>query len=394
MRYDFDKQVDRTEELVDSLKWDSKPGELPMWVADMDFETVPEVQETIQKRASHGTFGYAIEPDGWSEAYVKWWKEHHHFQMQKENLIFATGAVPAISSMVRSLTNVAENVLIMTPVYNIFFNSILNNGRKVLESPMVYDGKAYHVDFEDLEKKMADPQTTLMILCNPHNPIGHIWPEEDLVRIAKLAYENHVVVISDEVHCDLVDPDKEYTPFASVSTEARENSITCLAPSKTFNLAGIQSAAVYVENPLLRQRVWRGLNTDEVAEGNAFAYEVAMAAFTYGWDWLTELRAYIYENKQFVTAFLRENLPELHLIPEDATYLLWVDISKVSDDGRKLAAFIRKETGLWVTGGDVYGGDGAKFLRINIATTRKNVADGMRRLKTGIAKYERPDIVG
>jgi cystathionine beta-lyase len=271
----------------------------------------------------------------------------------------------------------------------LFFNSILNNGRKVLESLMVYDGKAYHVDFEDLEKKMADPQTTLMILCNPHNPIGHIWPEEDLVRIAKLASENHVVVISDEVHCDLVDPDKEYTPFASVSTEARENSITCLAPSKTFNLAGIQSAAVYVENPLLRQRVWRGLNTDEVAEGNAFAYEVAMAAFTYGWDWLTELRAYIYENKQFVTAFLRENLPEVHLIPEDATYLLWVDISKVSDDGRKLAAYLRKETGLWVTGGDVYGGDGAKFLRINIATTRKNVADGMRRLKTGIAKYER-----
>jgi len=388
MAFDFDKQVDRRGALIDSLKWDCKPGELPMGVADMDFETVPEVQSVIRERANHGTFGYAIEPKGWGEAYVNWWKNHHDFTMDPEKLIYATGAVPAISSMVRSLSNVAENVLLMTPVYNIFYNSILNNGRKVLESPMVYADGTYHVDFQDLEAKMADPQTSLMILCNPHNPIGHIWDEETLVRIADLAWTHGVVVISDEVHCDLVDPGLSYVPFARVSEHARMNSVTCLAPSKTFNLAGIQSAAVYVENRFLHHKVWRGLNTDEVAEGNAFAYEVAIAAFTYGWKWLTELREYIYGNKQFVAAFLGENLPEVHLIPEDATYLLWVDISKVAEDARDLAKFIRKETGLWVSAGDVYGGNGSKFLRINIATNRHNVVDGMNRLKDGVRKYQ------
>ena len=388
MAFDFDKAVNRREKLVDSLKWDCKENELPMWVADMDFETVPQVQEVIERRAAHGTFGYAIEPEGWADSYVKWWREHHNFIMNPDNIIFSTGAIPAISSMVRSLTNVAENVLIMTPVYNIFYNSILNNGRKVLESRMEYIDGEYQVNFEDLEEKMADPQTSLMILCNPHNPIGHIWDEKTLYRIAELAYDNDVVVISDELHCELVDPGREYVPFASVSDKARDNSVTCMAPSKTFNLAGIQSAAVYVENKKLHQRVWRGLNTDEVAEGNAFAYEVAMAAFEYGWDWLTEVREYIYKNKQIVTEFIETHLPKLHLISEDATYLLWVDISQVSDSARDLARFIRKETGLWVSAGEVYGGNGEHFLRINIATTSANVMDGMDRLKRGIELYE------
>ena len=388
MKYDFDKKVDRTEKYVDSLKWDIKPGELPMWVADMDFETFPEVSEAIQNRASHMTYGYTIEPEEWAEAYVNWWKNHHDFQMKKTRLIFATGAVPAISSMVRSLTNVAENVLLMTPVYNIFYNSILNNGRKVLESPMIYENGTYHVDFSDLKRKMEDPQTTLMILCNPHNPIGHIWEEEDLFKIGELAWENGVVVISDELHCDLVNPGESYTPFASVSEHARMNSVTCLSPSKTFNIAGIQTSAVYAENRFIHHKVWRGLNTDEVAEGNAFAYQAAISAFQNGWDWVEQLREYLYENRQFVSAYLRENIPEVHLIPANATYLLWVDISKVAEDGRELAKFIRKETGLWVTGGDVYGGNGNKFLRINIATARCNVVDGMNRLKDGIRKYQ------
>ena len=303
MAYDFDKIVDRSN--TNSMKWNVAEGELPMWVADMDFETAPAIMEAISKRAQHGCFGYTEIPDAWYQAYIDWWKIRHDFTMEKDWLMFCTGVIPAISSIVRKLTTPAEKVLVQTPVYNIFFNSILNNGRQVLESPLVFDGNAYHIDFEDLEKKLADPQTTLLILCNPHNPIGKIWDKATLERIGVLCAKNHVIVLSDEIHCDLTDPGCGYIPFASVSDICRDNSITCIAPTKTFNLAGLQTAAISVPNPVIRHKVWRGINTDEVAEPNAFAVDAAIAAFTKGADWLDALRAYIYENKQYAVQYVK-----------------------------------------------------------------------------------------
>lgn len=240
----FDKEIQRRN--TGSLKWNVPEGELPMWVADMDFQAAPEICDAIKSRAEHGIFGYAFVPDIWNQAYIDWWGEKHGFWMEKEWLIFCTGIVPAISSMVRKLTTPGEKILIQTPVYHIFFHSILDNGRKVQENPLLYDGKEYTIDFEDLEKKLADPQTTLMILCNPHNPIGKIWDKDTLARIGELCLKYHVIVISDEIHCDLTKPGKDYVPFASVSEKCRENSITCIAPTKTFNLAGLQTAAVSV----------------------------------------------------------------------------------------------------------------------------------------------------
>lgn len=387
MKYDFDKLTERRN--TGSLKWEIGETELPMWVADMDFETAPEIKEAVRKRAEHGIFGYSVVTEQWYKAYISWWKKRHNFTIDKEYLIFCTGVVPAISSIVRKLTTAGENVLVQTPVYNIFFNSIVNNGRNIVENRLVYDEEGYHIDFEDLESALSNPQTTMMILCNPHNPVGKVWDRETLARIGELCVKHHVIVISDEVHCDLTEPGMEYVPFASVSETCRMNSITCMAPTKTFNLAGLQTAAVMIPNEVLRHKVWRGLNTDEVAEPNAFAVEAAAAAFTKGEAWLDELRGYLSENKKFARAYLEENLPQVKAAPSQATYLLWLDCRNVIGNATELAAFIRKDSGLYLCAGKEYGENGKDFLRMNIACPKKYVEDGLKRLCRSIPAYEK-----
>lgn len=386
MKYDFDSPVNRRH--TDSLKWDVAENELPMWVADMDFETAPEIKRAILDRATHGVFGYTGIPEEWYQAYIAWWRMRHGFTMEKDWLIFCTGVVPAISSIVRKLTTPAEKVLIQTPVYDIFFNSIVNNGRQVLQSPLKYDENEYHIDFADLEQKLSDPQTTLMILCNPHNPVGKIWDGDTLAQIGKLAAKYHVIVISDEVHCDLTAPGREYIPFASVSEECRENSITCIAPTKAFNLAGLQTAAVMIPNTTLRHKVWRALNTDELAEPNVFAIDAAIAALTKGADWLDELRKYIHENKEFAVECIKYEIPNMRIVPSQATYLLWLDCTKSLGLASEAARFIRKKTGLYLSEGSQFGGNGEHFLRMNIACPRSVLQDGLNRLKEGLAAYE------
>ena len=343
----------------------------------------------IQERAAHGVFGYSIVPEEWYQAYMDWWERRHGFSMEKEWLVFCTGVVPAISSMVRKLTTAGENVLIQTPVYNIFFNSIVNNGRNIAESPLQYDGNTYQMDFEDLERKLSNPQTTLMILCNPHNPVGRIWSREELEQVGELCGKYHVTVISDEIHCDLTSPGKEYIPFASVSESCRNYSITCMAPTKAFNLAGLQTAAVAVPNPILRHKVWRGLNTDEVAEPNYFAVEAAVAAFTKGEAWLDALRAYIQENKNYVENFLKKEVPQIRSVPSQATYLLWLDCQKMQGCAKEFTQYLREHTGLYLSEGRQYGESGSSFIRMNIACPRSRVEDGMKRLAEGVRGYEK-----
>ena len=386
MSYIFDELVNRRN--THSLKWDVKEHELPMWVADMDFQTAPEIQEAIRERVSHGVFGYSIVPEEWYQAYMGWWERRHHFSMEKEWLVFCTGVVPAISSMVRKLTTAGENVLVQTPVYNIFFNSIVNNGRNIAESPLQYDGNTYQMDFEDLERKLSNPQTTLMILCNPHNPVGRIWSREELEQVGELCRKYHVTVISDEIHCDLTSPDQEYIPFASVSENCKNTSITCMAPTKAFNLAGLQTAAVAVPSPNLRHKVWRGLNTDEVAEPNSFAVEAAVAAFTKGEAWLDALREYIHENKNFVENFLKKEDLHIRLVPSQATYLLWLDCQEMQGCAAEFTQYLREYTGLYLSDGQQYGESGCSFIRMNIACPKSRLEDGLKRLAEGVRSYE------
>lgn len=385
MPYDFDTPVDRRH--TASLKWEVTQRELPMWVADMDFRTAPEIREALQERAGHGVFGYSVVPPEWYAAILHWWEERHAFRMEKDWLLFCTGVVPAISSMVRKLTTAGENVLVLTPVYNIFFNSIINNGRRVLECPLLYQNGGYQVDFADLEEKLRDPQTTMMLLCNPHNPIGKIWDRTVLARIGELCARYHVTVISDEIHCDLTMPGCSYTPFANVSDACRDNSATCIAPTKAFNLAGLQTSAIVVPDENLRNKVNRGINTDEVAEPNSFAVTAAVAAFEKGSSWLDALRDYLQENRCLTQNFLRQELPGIRLVSGDATYLLWLDCAAVTGSATELAEFIRERTGLYLSDGAQYRGNGGQFLRLNTACPRAVLQDGLNRLRQGIREF-------
>ena len=388
MNYDFDKQIDRRNS--GSLKWDVADNELALWVADMDFETAPCIKDAICNRALHGIFGYSVVTDKWSDSYVNWWKKRHNLNIDKDALIFCTGIVPAISSCVRKLTTPAEKVLIQTPCYNIFFNSIVNNGRVPLESPLSFDGSSYSMDFERLEKDLSDPQVSLMILCNPQNPTGNIWNTDELRRVGELCRKYGVTVISDEIHCDIVRPGYGYVPFASVSETCAEISVSCLAPSKCFNIAGINSAAVMVPNPVLRHKVCRALNTDEVAEPNAFAVDATIAAFMEGEDWLNQLNDYLFNNRNFAEEFIAKEIPGFTVIKGDSTYLLWVKLGTDSDGNEinadEFAEALRRETGLRVNGGCEYGRSGDNFIRINLACPRAVLTDALMRLKSYCAK--------
>ena len=408
--FDFDTPVDRTG--TGSLKWEEAGDALPMWVADMDFPTAPAIRQALRERLDHGVFGYAAVPDEWAQAYVSWWGGRHGLTIDPQALVFTTGVVPAISSTVRKLTTPAENVVVMTPVYNIFFNSILNNGRRVLESPLVRDADGrYAIDWADLETKLADPQTSLMILCNPHNPTGNLWDRDTLERIGDLAADHHVTVVSDEIHCDLTDPGYEYVPFASVNGRCAMNSVTCMAPTKAFNIAGLQTAAVMIPDPTLRHRVWRGLNTDEVAEPNAFAMAATIAAFTEGGEWLDALRGYLAGNKREAARLVDEynaSAPadrQVTLTCGPATYLLWLDCSAFTGrdtaghdaghdahgtapafaDTDGLCDWLQAEHKVCFSPGAQFGGDGRDFIRINVACPRERMREGFSRLFAGLS---------
>lgn len=381
MRYDFDSFTDRKGTYA--LKWDVRKGELPMWVADMDFNTAPAVTEALVMRAWHGIYGYTTIPDKWYDAYINWWKDRHNVEYKRQELLFSTGVIPTISSCIRKLTTPGENVLIMTPVYNIFYNCIRNNGRNVLEVPLVYEKDSCFPDWAALEKALSDPQTALMLLCNPHNPVGRIWNRQELERIGELAEKYGVTVLSDEIHCDITDPGKDYVPYASVSEKCRKNCIICVSPTKAFNLAGIQTSAVIIPDVRLRHKVWRALNTDEVAEPNVFAVDAAVAAFTKGGDWLDELREYLLRNKKRTAEFLEKEIPAVKLMPSEATYLLWLDCSGIGLTSSELAKRIRQKTGLYLSDGRQYGERGC-FLRMNIACPASLLEDGLRRLKKAV----------
>lgn len=390
--YDFDEIIDRRGTF--SSKWNVAENELPMWVADMDFKAAPEIIAAMRKRLEHGVFGYTDIPGEWKAAYINWHKSRHGIEIKPEWLMFCTGIVPAISSLVRKLTTPNENVLLLTPVYNIFYNSIINNGCRPTECPLSYNkneknsDRAYNIDFSLLEEMLADPQTSLMILCNPHNPVGRIWAGEELAEIGRLCQKHGVTVIADEIHCDITAPDIDYIPFASVNNACREISISCIAPTKTFNIAGLQTAAIYAANPLLRHKAWRAINTDEVAEPNVFAVSAAIAAYSKGGKWLDALRGYLWQNRSSAEDYIKKEIPILRAVPAEATYLMWIDCNaaekalKAVKSGRyaNVADMIRKETGLYVSAGEHYGKGGENFIRLNLACPRSRLMEGLERL--------------
>lgn len=380
MKYDFDTILDRQH--TNSEKWDVKPGELPMTTADMDFKTAPEIMQAMKDKIDIGAFGYEYPSQEYFDAVAQWYKTEHHAEAETSWMRFATGVIPSITASVNHLSHTGDNVLLMEPVYNTFYNSILNSGRHALASQLKYDQSTYtySVDWDDLEAKMSDPLTTLMILCNPHNPTGYVWSRDELMRIIKLAQKHGVIVISDEIHGDLVLKGADYTPAFSLPEEYRQNVVTLVSTSKTFNVAALHAATGIVANPILRERFTRAINKYEVAEPNLLAIPGTIAAYTKGSDWLHQLKHYLLNNREYLEEFISSNLPQLHVVPGTATYLIWIDVSEITNDSASLAHKIRQETGLIINPGTYYHGNGNNFIRINIAYPLDQVKDGLNRL--------------
>lgn len=382
--YDFDLKVDRKKS--GSYKWDSIDYELPMWVADMDFKTYDGILDAIKERMNCPVFGYSITPDEYFDAYISWFKRRHQVSMKPEWMFFSTGVVPTISSTVRKLTNEGDNVVVLSPVYNIFYNSIINNRRNVLACDLVYEDGKYDVDYKDLEEKLSNPKTTLLIFCNPHNPVGKIWEKEELERIGSLALKHHVVILSDEIHCDIVSPGKSYNSFLLMNDEIKNNLVLAVSATKCFGIPGLQSSCVVIPNEDLRRRVNRQLNTDECAEGNVFAYQPIIEAFNHGEAWVDEMNAYVAENKKVFYELLKDT--KLKIVKSDALYLVWVDISSYTKEDVKFRDFMAKETGLYVSDGSEYGKNGKGFLRVNLATQRDRVILAAKKFIEALALYK------
>ena len=374
-KYDFESVIDRNN--TNSLKWDLFDDDLPMWVADMDFKVAPQIQEAILKRAKHPVYGYTIVPDELFDAYINWWDSRYNLKMSKEDMAYSVGVMPSISSMIRCLTEENDEILIQSPVYHVFFYVIEDNNRKVLENQLIYENGEYNIDFDDLDEKLS--RVKLMILCNPHNPVGKIWSEEDLVRIGELCKKHDVILISDEIHCDLTDPGVKYNPF-----EAEDYVIRCLSPSKSFNIAGFQSSVVHTTNNELLDRIKTQMHVDNSDSCNVFAASAVIAAYGESEEWLDELREVLYRNKEIVRDYLAEELPVVRLVECDATYLLWLDCSALNVASKVLSEFLRHNQGLFLSAGVDFGRNGDNFLRMNIACPEKLLRDGLDKFKAGI----------
>ncbi|MBR8464191.1 pyridoxal phosphate-dependent aminotransferase [Campylobacter sp. faydin G-24] len=383
--YNFDEIVDRAGTF--SSKWNTQKDELPMWVADMDFKAAPEILDTLKERLDKGTFGYSHIPDEWAEAISIWWQTRHNVKFKTEWAVFCTGVIPAISSAIRKFSKVGDKILVQSPVYHVFYRAITNNDRQIVQNELLYDGDAYSIDFDNLEQKLSDPLTKMMILCNPHNPIGKIWSKDELKRIGELCLKHNVLVVSDEIHCDITDPCRHYTPFAGICDEFAQNSLTCISPTKAFNIAGLQSSAIIAPNDTLRCQIQQAVYADDVGEPNSFAIVAAVTAFTKGSAWLDEMNAYVSENKRIVDKFIKDESLPVHLVRCEATYLLWLDCSAFCDDATQFTKFLREKTGLWLNDGNIYRSDRA-FVRMNIATQRSRLLEGLKRLKNGINLYK------
>jgi len=383
MKYDFDELIPR--QGTNSYKWDSAADAdvLPLWVADMDFRTAPCIIEALRRRVEHGIFGYTRVPDAYYEAVIDWFGRRHGWQINREWIIYTSGVVPALSAIIKALTEPGDRVLVQTPVYNCFFSSIRNNGCELITSPLVRDGNIYRMDFDDLERKAADPRTKLLLLCNPHNPAGRVWTREELLRVGDICLRNGVRVISDEIHCELTLPGYEYIPFASLSETFRANTITCLSPSKAFNIAGLQIANIVSSDEEVRRRIDRAININEVCDVNLFGVEALIAAYNRGEDWLDALNAYLYENYRCLCDYFAEHLPQLPVTKLEGTYLVWVDCRALRLSSVELAERLLERQKLWLNEGTMYGAEGEGFLRINIACPRSRLLEALERLKAG-----------
>lgn len=381
MNFNFDEIIPRNN--TSCVKWDLSTTEnvLPMWVADMDFKTAPAITEALEKRVQHGIFGYTLTPPDFYEAIIQWWLNRHSYQLQQDWIIPVPGIIPALSVIIRAFTKHGDKVIVQSPVYNHFFISIKNCGRTALCNNLLYENGKYAINFDDLEIKAAEPDAKLLLLCNPHNPVGCVRTKEELSRIYEICRRNNVLVIADEIHSDIVYDGFKHIPFASLNEDAQMHSITCASPSKTFNLAGIQVAYMICANENYRMQLNAVLNEQDTTFLNVFSADALIAAYNCGAEWVEALKQYLYANYQYLVAFITRELPALKVLPLQATYLVWIDCTALQQSSESIADELLKEHKLWINAGDMYGSNGEGFIRLNIATPAALLNEGLNRLK-------------
>jgi cysteine-S-conjugate beta-lyase len=401
MKYNFDMEIDRQN--TQSAKWgviqdpdnpsrwhatDAYFGEnrlLPLWVADMDFPAPQPVVDALVRRAQHGIFGYTIRTDSYNEAVVDWMKRRHGWPIKPEWIVSTPGVVPAINYMVRTFTGPGEKVLVQRPVYYPFFNAIENNGAEIVSSSLVLASGRYEIDFDDFEKKTADPSVTLFILCNPHNPVGRVWTRDELTRIERICRKHGVLVVADEIHGDLIYSGVRFTPFAVLGEEAAGSTITCTAPSKTFNLAGLHTSNIIIADPQLRQRFQQTLNSCGMGKwANPFGVVACEAAYRHGEEWLAQAMAYIEENFNYLLAFIADKVSGIRVIRPEGTYLVWLDCRGLGLDKWALKKLMLKKARIFADEGFIFGPEGEGFERINIACPRPILQDALARIRLAV----------
>lgn len=380
--YDFDEIIERRS--THSAKWDEVGEELlPMWVADMDFKSPPEVIAALEARARHGVFGYSGAYDVWHETLMQWMKKRYDWDVRKEWISTSPGVVPALDMMVRALTKPGDGVIIQTPVYPPFFHVVKRNGRELIENPLYCNGRQYRMDLDDLKQRI-NPRTRLLILCSPHNPVGRVWSRDELTQLGEICLEHGITVVADEIHSDLVFKNAKHTVFAAISPEFEQNCAVCNAPSKTFNIAGIQASSIIIPNPGLRRAYQHVLNTGELGLPNVFAVTALEAAYSRGEPWLEEMLVYIEENYRLAKDFIGRRVPGIKVIEAEGTYLIWLDCRELQMSDGELDRFVRDRARLALSPGHIFGKVGSGFQRMNIGCPRLLLEEGLVRLENAV----------
>ncbi|MBJ2187737.1 MAG: pyridoxal phosphate-dependent aminotransferase [Muribaculaceae bacterium] len=387
MKYNFDEIINRRG--TNSYKWDTTaPGVDAMWVADMDFRTAPCITEALRRRVEQGIFGYTFVPDEYYRATVGWFSRRHRWTIDPTHIIYTSGVVPAVSAIIKGMTRPGDKVIVQTPAYNCFFSSIRNNGCQLSANRLRYENGVYSIDFEDLERRAADPEAKVLLLCNPHNPSGRVWTRAELERVADIAMRNGLFVISDEIHCELTYEGHDYTPFASLGEDIARRCAVCVSPSKAFNIAGLQIANIIAADSEVRRKIDRAINDNEVCDVNPFGVIATIEAYTNGEEWLDALRKYLWGNYVVLRDFFHRELPSYPVTDLEGTYLAWIDCSAAEIGADKLERLLEKEAKVRLNAGTMYGDGGEDFLRINLACPRELIEKALPRIARVLKNQE------
>lgn len=390
MKYNFDEIIDRTKH--HSVKWDEletifgadSQDVLPMWIADMEFRSSKPIIEAINKAVEHGIYGYTSRTDSYSQAIIDWMGKRHNWKIKKGWLAFSPGVVPALSLIIRAFCQPGDKVVVQPPVYYPFFRVIENNGCHIANNPLKLSNKKYFMDYEDLERKIDDPRVKLLILCSPHNPVGRVWQKEELIILGEICLKHNIIVVSDEIHADILFEGYKHTPFASISPAFAHNSITCTAPSKTFNLAGLQTSSLIIPNKKYYKIYENILNSLALDENNVFGLVALEAAYRDGEEWLEQLLSYLNENLDFLMKYFKERIPKIEVIKPEGTYLVWLDCQQLGLNSKDLNNFMIKKAKVALDDGYWFGIEGRGFMRINIASPRSFLEEGLERIERAV----------